>query len=112
MNRTELQQVLVNLIVNAAHAMPEGGTLTLTSFDEERHGSHGVGLAVKDNGVGMSEDVVARIFDPFFTTKRQEGTGLGLSVSQMLIARQGGEITVESIPGQGTSFTIWLPQAL
>lgn len=112
MNRTELQQVLVNLIVNAAHAMPEGGTLRLSSINEERHGSQGVAMTVADTGVGMSEDVVARIFDPFFTTKRQEGTGLGLSVSQMLIARQGGEVTVESSLGAGTAFTIWLPQAL
>ncbi len=112
MNRTELQQVLVNLIVNAAHAMPDGGVLTLSSMDEERHGSRGVTIAVADTGVGMSDDVVARIFDPFFTTKRQEGTGLGLSVSQMLIARQGGEIAVESREGEGTAFTIWLPQAV
>ncbi|QCI96855.1 cache domain-containing protein [Agrobacterium larrymoorei] len=112
MNRTELQQVLVNLIVNAAHAMPEGGTLTLSCVDEERHGSKGVVIEVADTGVGMSEEVVGRIFDPFFTTKRQEGTGLGLSVSQMLIARQGGEIAVKSRAGEGTAFTIWLPQAL
>ncbi len=112
MNRTELQQVLVNLIVNAAHAMPQGGTLTLGSHDEERHGSRGVAISVADTGVGMDEDVVDRIFDPFFTTKQQEGTGLGLSVSQMLIARQGGEITVKSALGLGTVFTIWLPQAL
>ncbi|MBB3946312.1 signal transduction histidine kinase [Rhizobium skierniewicense] len=112
MNRTELQQVLVNLIVNAAHAMPHGGTLTLGSHDEERHGSRGVAISVTDTGVGIGEDVVDRIFDPFFTTKQQEGTGLGLSVSQMLIARQGGEITVRSTVGSGTVFTIWLPQAL
>lgn len=112
MNRTELQQVLVNLIVNAAHAMPQGGTLTLTSADEERHGAQGVAVTVADTGVGMSEDVVAKIFDPFFTTKRQEGTGLGLSVSQMLVARQGGEITVKSVVGDGAAFTIWLPQAV
>ncbi len=112
MNRTELQQVLVNLIVNAAHAMPQGGTLTLTSADEERHGSQGVAVTVADTGVGMAEDVVARIFDPFFTTKRQEGTGLGLSVSQMLVARQGGDITVTSVVGTGTAFTIWLPHAV
>lgn len=112
MNRTELQQVLVNLIVNAAHAMPQGGTLTLASIDEERHGVRGVSLKVTDTGVGMDEDVVAKIFDPFFTTKRQEGTGLGLSVSQMLIARQGGEIGVESAVGRGTTFTVWLPQAV
>ena len=112
MNRTELQQVLVNLIVNAAHAMPQGGMLTLDSIDEQRHGSQGVAIMVADTGVGMSQDVVDRIFDPFFTTKRQEGTGLGLSVSQMLIVRQGGEITVSSVPGAGTTFTIWLPQVL
>ncbi len=112
MNRTELQQVLVNLIVNAAHAMPQGGTLTLSSVDEQRHGSQGLAIMVTDTGVGMSQNVVDRIFDPFFTTKRQEGTGLGLSVSQMLIVRQGGEIAVTSKPGAGTTFTIWLPQAL
>ncbi|KQO73722.1 cache domain-containing protein [Rhizobium sp. Leaf262] len=112
MNRTELQQVLVNLIVNAAHAMPQGGTLTLTDVDEERHGARGVAIIVADTGVGMSADVVERIFDPFFTTKRQEGTGLGLSVSQMLVARQGGEITVESAVNSGTAFTIWLPEAV
>lgn len=112
MNRTELQQVLVNLIVNAAHAMPQGGTLALGSRDEERHGSRGVAITVTDTGVGMAEDVVNRIFDPFFTTKQHEGTGLGLSVSQMLVARQGGEISVESALGSGTVFTIWLPQAI
>lgn len=112
MNRTELQQVLVNLIVNAAHAMPQGGTLTLTDVDEERHGARGVAIIVADTGVGMSAEVVERIFDPFFTTKRQEGTGLGLSVSQMLVARQGGEITVESAVNSGTAFTIWLPEAV
>ena len=86
--------------------------MTLGSHDEERHGSRGVAISVADTGVGMDEDVVDRIFDPFFTTKQQEGTGLGLSVSQMLIARQGGEITVKSALGLGTVFTIWLPQAL
>ncbi|POO54717.1 sensor histidine kinase [Agrobacterium rosae] len=112
MNRTELQQVLVNLIVNAAHAMPQGGTLALRSHDAERHGSQGVSIIVADTGIGMSADVVERIFDPFFTTKRQEGTGLGLSVSQMLIVRQGGDITVESTVGHGTTFTIWLPRTV
>jgi two-component system NtrC family sensor kinase len=111
MNRTELQQVLVNLIVNAAHAMPSGGTLTLTCNDEERHNRAGVSITIADTGIGMSADIVERIFEPFFTTKRQEGTGLGLSVSQMLIVRQGGEISLKSIPGLGTTFTIWLPQS-
>jgi two-component system, NtrC family, sensor kinase len=111
MNRTELQQVLVNLIVNALHAMPNGGTLTLRTLDKDVAEKAGVAIVVADTGMGMTEDVVARIFDPFFTTKSREGTGLGLSISQMLIARQGGRILVESVLSQGTAFTIWLPEA-
>ena len=78
MNRTELQQVLINLIVNAIHAMPDGGTLALRSFDAERDGSPGIVIEVADTGVGMPADMVEKVFDPFFTTKRREGTGLGL----------------------------------
>ncbi|WP_416797175.1 ATP-binding protein [Ciceribacter azotifigens] len=111
MNRTELQQVLVNLIVNAIHAMPNGGTLTLKSRDEDHEGRRGVAIKVTDTGVGMTPDVLHRIFDPFFTTKRQGGTGLGLSISQTLVTRQGGSLAAESRPGEGTTFTIWLPEA-
>ncbi len=109
MNRTELQQVLINLIVNAIHAMPEGGTLTLASKDHDDKGVPGVCLSVRDTGIGMSPDVLKSIFDPFFTTKRSEGTGLGLSISHDLIARSGGWIRAESTPGKGTCFTLWLP---
>lgn len=112
MNRTELQQVLVNLIVNAVHAMPEGGRLVLRTRDEERDGRAGVAIEVSDTGTGMTPDVIARVFDPFFTTKRREGTGLGLSISQTLVTRQGGRISVESEVGRGTSFTVWLPEAV
>jgi signal transduction histidine kinase len=111
MNRTELQQVLVNLIVNAAHAMPDGGTLALRTFDQDLDGRPGLAVEVADSGVGMAPDLLARIFDPFFTTKRREGTGLGLSISQTLITRQGGTITAASVPGQGSTFTVWLPEA-
>ncbi|MHA7883345.1 sensor histidine kinase [Nitratireductor rhodophyticola] len=111
MNRTELQQVLVNLIVNAVHAMPDGGSLSLATRDEELEGEKGLVIAVSDTGVGMTPEMLDRAFDPFFTTKRQEGTGLGLSISQTLISRQGGKISVESRPGEGTCFTIWLPEA-
>ncbi|MFC3161944.1 sensor histidine kinase [Ciceribacter thiooxidans] len=111
MNRTELQQVLVNLIVNAIHAMPDGGTLTLKSRDEDREGQRGVAIEVTDTGVGISPDVLRRVFDPFFTTKRQRGTGLGLSISQTLVTRQGGSLTADSSPGAGTTFTVWLPEA-
>ncbi len=111
MNRNELQQVLVNLIVNAIHAMPDGGTLTLGSFDADRDGHQGVAIEVTDTGIGMSTEVIEKIFDPFYTTKRRQGTGLGLSISQTLIKRQGGQITAESSVGSGSTFTMWLPEA-
>lgn len=111
MNRTELQQVLVNLIVNAIHAMPDGGRLTLGTRDEDLDGQPGLVTTVCDTGIGMSEELLAKVFDPFFTTKRRDGTGLGLSISQTLIERQGGRISVESEAGKGTTFTIWLPEA-
>lgn len=111
MNRTELQQVLVNLMVNALHAMPERGTLTLIDVDEMRRGRPGVRITIRDTGIGMKPDVLNRIFDPFYTTKRREGTGLGLSITKTLIDRQSGFLDVTSTPGKGTEFTIWLPEA-
>jgi signal transduction histidine kinase len=111
MNRTELQQVIVNLVVNAIHAMPNGGRLVLRTTDAGSEGRHGVAIEVGDSGVGMTPEVLSRIFDPFFTTKRHEGTGLGLSISQTLVTRQGGKIAAESELGRGTTFTVWLPEA-
>lgn len=111
MNRTELQQVLINLIVNAIHAMPDGGTLTLRTGDAERDGVSGIVVEVADTGIGMAADVVEKVFDPFFTTKRREGTGLGLSISQTLVKRQGGQIIAESEIGRGSVFRVWLPEA-
>ena len=111
MNRTELQQVVVNLMVNALHAMPGSGTLTLIDEDFDRNGKPGIRISIRDTGTGMSQDILGRIFDPFYTTKRREGTGLGLSISKTLIDRQGGAMAVESEPGKGTLFTIWLPEA-
>ncbi len=109
MNRVELQQVLINLMVNALHAMPEGGTLTLTSRDETREGRDGVMLEVKDTGKGIAPEHIGRLFDPFFTTKGQGGTGLGLSISYSLVEHAGGEMSVESALGQGARFRLWLP---
>ena len=109
MSRTELQQVLVNLIVNAIHAMPEGGLLTLGCREEARSDAEGVTVTVSDSGSGMTQDVAARIFDPFFTTKRASGTGLGLSITHMLVTAAGGTIEVATAPGQGAEFSIWLP---
>ena len=106
-NEQELQQVLVNLISNAVHALPEqGGAITLTASDWE---DRGVCIMVADNGAGMDEDQCSQIFNPFYSTKREgEGTGLGLSVSYGLIRRFGGDITVESQKGLGSRFILWL----
>ncbi len=109
MNRVELQQVLINLMVNALHAMAGGGTLTLISRDEARDGRDGVVLEVRDTGKGIAPEHIQRIFDPFFSTKGQGGTGLGLSISYTLVEQAGGEMAVESALGQGACFRLWLP---
>lgn len=108
-NRTELQQVLINLIVNAIHAMPEGGTLTLRTFSSSQNGTDGVVFQVSDSGKGIPEDVMDKIFDPFFTTKEREGTGLGLSITKTIVNRYGGTISVESGVGTGSVFSVWIP---
>ena len=109
MNQTELQQVMLNLLVNALHAMPNGGTLSLQSRDVDVDGVPGVAIFVADSGVGIPPENVSRIFDAFFTTKPQVGTGLGLSISYALVARHGGRMSVESVVGKGSTFTVWLP---
>lgn len=107
LNPQELQQVLVNLVVNAAHAFEKGnGVVKISTKDWE---DKGVVVHVEDNGAGIEEDQLSRIFNPFFSTKKQGGgTGLGLSVSHGIIRRYGGSITVESRPGEGSRFSIWL----
>lgn len=105
--RTELQQIMVNLILNAVHAMPEGGVLTLGVTEVPG----GVEITVEDTGTGMEAETMQRIFHPFFTTKQAQGTGLGLSISQTLVNRAGGRIEVDSTPGAGSRFTIFLPEA-
>lgn len=111
MNRTELQQVIVNLLVNAVHAMPEGGTLTLRSEDRAENGVEGVDIIVADTGIGIAPEHLTRVFDAFFTSKPQQGTGLGLSISYALVTRAGGHMSVKSELGQGAEFTLWLPSA-
>lgn len=101
-----LREVLINMIVNALYAMPEGGTLTLSTHAPT---NQDVEICVEDTGQGMTSDVLSRIFDPFFTTRGVEGTGLGLAVSWTIIQRHGGHIDVQSTPGKGTRFTISLP---
>jgi two-component system, NtrC family, sensor kinase len=102
----QLNQVFLNLLVNAAHAIPERGTITIrTSCD----GDHAC-VAITDTGTGMAPEVRDRIFDPFFTTKPVgKGTGLGLSVAYGIVDKHNGRIEVDSAPDQGTTFTIRLP---
>jgi signal transduction histidine kinase len=108
-NPSELQQVLINLMVNALQAMPGGGLLTLSTHDWLEDGAPvGVRIDVADSGAGMAPEVLAHIFNPFFTTKKAEGTGLGLWVSLGLVERYGGRISAESAPGAGATFTVWL----
>jgi signal transduction histidine kinase len=104
---TQLNQVFMNLLVNAAQAIEQKGTITLRSgFDSEM-----VWVEVADDGCGMPADVQARIFEPFFTTKPVgKGTGLGLSVSYSIVQKHNGKIELRSAPGQGTSFRVMLPR--
>jgi two-component system NtrC family sensor kinase len=102
----QIEQVLINLIGNAIQAMKNGGTVRINLSQAE----NSIALSVQDNGVGIPEKNLQRIFDPFFTTKPEgEGTGLGLSVSFGIITRHRGQISVDSKPGLGTTFTILLP---
>jgi two-component system NtrC family sensor kinase len=106
-NRHSLQQVFMNLIVNAIQAMPEGGDLTIQATSEDKRETR---VLVSDTGSGIPARNLPHIFDPFFTTKEVgKGTGLGLSVSYGIIKKHGGKITVESKEGRGTTFTVILP---
>jgi two-component system NtrC family sensor kinase len=105
-NRAQLQQVVINLVVNAIQAMPDGGELAV----ETAAGDGSIVLVVRDSGAGMSEVIQARIFEPFFTTKQaSEGTGLGLPVVREIVESLGGSIGVRSEPGAGASFRVSLP---
>ena len=108
-DRGQLDQVLMNLALNASDAMPGGGTLTMRTAILE---GGWVSLTVKDTGVGIPEAIRERIFNPFFTTKEAgKGTGLGLSVVQSIVGWHGGRIEVESVEGQGSVFRVMLPAA-
>ena len=105
-DRDQLIQVLINLVVNSLHAMPEGGRLGLSLAREGRH----VCLEVSDTGHGMPEEIRSKVFEPFFTTKDfGKGTGLGLTVVKGIIEEHGGTIVVESVVDKGTTFWIRLP---
>ena len=105
-----MQQALLNITLNAIKAMPEGGTFTVeTRVDAASEGrAASVRIILTDTGQGISAENVGRIFSPFFTT-RQQGTGLGLSITQRIVEQHGGEISVQSAPGAGATFTVSLP---
>ena len=104
--KNQLQQVFMNLMINAIDATPSGGTITLNCASQDGQ----VVASVKDNGTGISENVLSRMFDPFFTTKEEgEGTGLGMFVCRKIVADHGGEFLVNSEEGVGTEMIIKLP---
>ncbi len=111
----QLKQVLLNLFLNAAEAMPHGGTLHVASRfgggELDAASVDVIRIEVRDTGAGMSDETIARIFEPFFSTKVEKGTGLGLWVSHGLVQAHGGTLRVRSRIGQGTTFTMTLPIA-
>ena len=114
-NRQELQQVLVNLLVNAVQAMPDGGVLTLRTHDWPQ--GPGVVISVADTGEGLPPDMLTRLFQPF-VTRKPDGTGLGLWISRSLVERYGGELRAANVPGPGpglhggAEFSVWLRSEL
>jgi signal transduction histidine kinase len=108
-DRQQLSQVFLNILINALHAIPAGGHIRISLTQDAPEVA---AVQIQDNGPGIAAQILPYIFDPFFTTKPPgKGTGLGLAVSQGIIARHGGEIRVDSEPGQGTTFTVVLPVA-
>jgi PAS domain S-box-containing protein len=108
-NASQIQQAFTNLLVNAAEAISSSGTITIRSWrDASRHMA---AVSFSDTGCGISPESMEQIFEPFFTTKQEgHGTGLGLAIVYGIIARHGGTVTVESRPGEGATFTVWLPE--
>jgi signal transduction histidine kinase len=107
-DKIHIQQALVNIVMNAAQAMPEGGVIEIKT----QNANGRISISVKDEGAGIKDEDMGKIFEPFFTTKKKgEGTGLGLSLSKRLVEANGGEIDVESKVGEGSTFRILLDSA-
>jgi two-component system cell cycle sensor histidine kinase/response regulator CckA len=108
---TQIEQVIVNLAVNARDAMPNGGSVTIETSDASTDDGDFVELCMTDTGIGMTDSERQQLFDPFFTTK-EGGTGLGLATVYGIVEQSGGTIEVDTAPGMGSSFRIWLPRAV
>ena len=100
-----MEMVLLNLVLNAGHAMPNGGRLEIAVFERDGRAC----LSVRDSGTGMTPEVAAKAFDPFFTTKGDKGTGMGLAMVKTFISEQAGTVELDTAPGKGTTVTITLP---
>jgi two-component system NtrC family sensor kinase len=104
----QLEQVFLNVLVNSWHALPAGGTIAIEAdVPDDRY----VRITVRDTGVGMSAEDLARAFEPFYSTKGEQGSGLGLAMCRQLIKHHGGTICLDSTPGAGTTVTMVLVQA-
>jgi signal transduction histidine kinase len=108
----QLQQVLINLVVNAVDATPAGGAVTVEVRPATRAGTDGITLSVTDTGSGIPPELLPRVVEPFVTTKpRGQGTGLGLAICRDIVQAHGGELAIAAAPGGGTRATVWLPGA-
>jgi two-component system NtrC family sensor kinase len=105
-DENQIEQVFINILLNAGQSMPGGGTIRIETYAE--NGEFNC-VKITDTGTGITEENMGRIFDPFFTTKNDKGAGLGLSISYGIIERHGGKIEVQSDVREGTTFTIKLP---
>jgi signal transduction histidine kinase len=106
----QLQQIVMNLVLNAVDATPAGGRVVIGAREERRQGRPGIALTVSDTGAGIPPEVLPHVFDAFFTTKAPgQGTGLGLAICRHLVIGLDGEIDVRSEPGAGSTFTAWIP---
>ncbi|UVT18641.1 MAG: PAS domain-containing protein [Nitrospira sp.] len=108
---TQISQVLVNIVVNAFHAMPNGGRCQISAVQREAEGKHWVDITVKDSGVGITKEQLSHLFEPFYTTK-SSGTGLGLAIAYRIMQDHGGTIQVASVPGGGTMVVTQFPASI
>ncbi len=110
-DRRQIMQVLINLVINATHASQPGGHIRIGTIRREVEKGPQLGIQVEDHGSGMSQETIRRACDPFFTTKPEgEGTGLGLAVTLRIIGSHGGDLDIQSEVGSGTKMTVWLPE--